>query len=98
MNITEDHLGSCMVIAKKQYFKECKNVDALYEEHYEQELYQRLKLLCIKGNGIVCIDENQVCGYLLSDCDLEKDANNYISIPIWGYGGDYRNRSYRSVR
>lgn len=93
VKITEDHLGSCMVIAKKQYLKECESVDALYEEQYEQELYQRLKQPCLKGNGIVCLDENQVCGYLLSDCDIEKDENNYISIPVWGYGAEYKNRN-----
>lgn len=93
VKITEDHLGSCMVIAKKQYLKECESVDALYEEQYEQELYQRLKQPCIKGNGIVCLDENQVCGYLLSDCDIDKDENNYISIPVWGYGAEYKNRN-----
>lgn len=82
IKITDDNLGACMVIAKKQYLKECESVDALYEEQYELELYQRLKQPCIKGNGIVCLDENQVCGYLLSDCDIEKEENNYISIPV----------------
>lgn len=32
IKITDDHLGACMVIAKKQYLKECESVDALYEE------------------------------------------------------------------
>ncbi len=93
VKITEDHLDSCMRIAKKQYLKECESVHALYEEQHEQELYQKLKQPCKKGSGVVCFDENQVCGYLLSDCDIESDENYYISIPVWGYGAEYKNRN-----
>jgi GNAT superfamily N-acetyltransferase len=93
IKVTESHLDACMQIARKQYLKECESVSVLYEEHYEQELFQRLKSPCKKGYGIVCIEENQVCGYLLTDCDIEKNANHYIAIQVWGYGAEYRKRS-----
>ena len=93
IKVSDSHLGACLQIAKKQYLKECESIDALYVEHYEQELFQRLKSPCIKGNGIVCFDGNQVCGYLLTDCDIESDENNYISIQVWGYGAEYKKRS-----
>lgn len=93
IKISEAHLDACLMIAKKQYLKECENVEALYEENYEKELIQRLKSHCTKGNGIVCLDENHVCGYLIPDREIVEDKLDDITFPVWGYGVDYSNRS-----
>lgn len=86
VNITETYLEDCLTIAKKQYRKECESVEALYEESYEKELFQRLEIPCAEGSGIVCLNENHVCGYLIVDRTLLDVKVDYINIPVWGYG------------
>ncbi len=91
--VSEACLEACFAIAKKQYLKECESVEELFEENYEIELYHRLKLHCTKGHGIVCFDGAQVCGYIITDREIENDTFDYISIPVWGYGVEQVNRS-----
>jgi hypothetical protein len=91
IKITEAHLNACLAIAIMQYSKECDSVEVLYEEDYDKELLQRLKIPCKKGNGIVCLEENHVCGYLIAETSIE-DKLDYISVPVWGYGVEGGNR------
>lgn len=93
IKVSEAHLEACWTIAKKQYLKECESVEELFEEDYEKELIQRLKLPCTKGNGIVCLDGTQVCGFLIVDKEIESETVDYISLLAWGYGVEYDNRS-----
>ncbi|MDF2844659.1 MAG: hypothetical protein K0R00_3085 [Herbinix sp.] len=91
--VSEAYLEACFAIAKKQYLKECESVEELFEENYEIELYYRLKIHCTNGHGIVCFDGAQVCGYIITDREIENDTFDYISIPVWGYGVENVNRS-----
>ncbi len=90
--VSEAHLEDCFAIAKQQYLKECESVEELFVEDYEKELYHRLKLPCVKGYGIVCYEGTQLCGYLITDREIENHIFDYIFVSVWGYGVEHDNR------
>lgn len=92
INISETYLKLCVEIAKKEYLRECESVKELFEENYEAELYDRLKIPCINGNGFVCIDGNNVCGFIITHINHEEKTDR-VTIPVWGYGIEHSNRT-----
>jgi len=93
INISENYLMTCFEIAKKEYLRECERVKELFEEDYEAELYERLKIPCINGNGFVCIDGNNVCGFIITCINYVGEKIDRVTMPVWGYGIEHNSRT-----
>lgn len=93
INISGSYLKTCFEIAKKEYLRECESVKELFEENYEAELYERLKIPCMNGNGFICKDGDNVYGFIIAYFSQEKDSTDRVVIPVWGYGIAHNDRA-----
>ena len=56
-----------------------------------KDLKDSIQDLIEKKNGLVCIDNEEVIGFLLYD-KWEYPNGNYVMVPFWGYGVKGKNR------
>lgn len=72
-------------MAYENYIAACKTIHQL-EKINSSEIGKSIKKAIKDGNGLLCVDDNRLLGYLLysSHGGNSEDSNYYF--PVWGYG------------
>lgn len=85
IEIRSEFLKDVVELAECMYSMECKYVAELKRERKE-ELHKWIEEAIDNQQGVVCIVQGKVVGYMLFTIYSNEDSICWCMVPVWGYG------------